>query len=179
MWHYDLRNGFHLFCTYCVKQCRWSEGANAVIKMAREPWVPEPWHRLQIIQLWDYCNICMAMFSVRPSTSCRKATSTFCWRRSRWRRKWGASGRWSVAPSRAKRSFHTLTDNCPDVMAVSYKLLGLFFCLQCNYTYFKPADRCVEQNHDLRWHDALKRFFKCSCGQRAIALDRLPNKHCR
>lgn len=55
----------------------------------------------------------------------------------------------------------------------------LCFCLQCNYTYFKPADRCVEQNHHLRWHDATKRFFKCPCGQRAIALDRLPNKHCR
>ncbi|XP_029317997.1 protein MCM10 homolog isoform X2 [Cottoperca gobio] len=51
-------------------------------------------------------------------------------------------------------------------------------CKKCGYTYFKPADRCVEENHDLRWHDATKRFFKCPCGQRAIALDRLPNKHC-
>ncbi|XP_026182070.1 protein MCM10 homolog isoform X2 [Mastacembelus armatus] len=51
-------------------------------------------------------------------------------------------------------------------------------CKKCNYTYFKPADRCVEENHDLRWHDAMKRFFKCPCGQRAIALDRLPHKHC-
>uniref|UniRef100_A0A3Q3WFD9 Protein MCM10 homolog n=1 Tax=Mola mola TaxID=94237 RepID=A0A3Q3WFD9_MOLML len=51
-------------------------------------------------------------------------------------------------------------------------------CKKCSYTYFKPADRCVEQNHVLRWHDAIKRFFKCPCGQRAIALDRLPNKHC-
>ncbi|XP_076578381.1 protein MCM10 homolog [Chaetodon auriga] len=51
-------------------------------------------------------------------------------------------------------------------------------CRKCCYTYFKPADRCVEQNHDLRWHDAVKRFFKCPCGQRAIALDRLPHKHC-
>ncbi|XP_041819824.1 protein MCM10 homolog [Chelmon rostratus] len=51
-------------------------------------------------------------------------------------------------------------------------------CRKCRYTYFKPADRCVEQNHDLQWHDAVKRFFKCPCGQRAIALDRLPNKHC-
>ncbi|XP_042367369.1 protein MCM10 homolog isoform X2 [Plectropomus leopardus] len=51
-------------------------------------------------------------------------------------------------------------------------------CKKCNYTYFKPADRCVEEKHDLRWHDAMKRFFKCPCGQRAIALDRLPNKHC-
>ncbi|XP_067345729.1 protein MCM10 homolog isoform X2 [Channa argus] len=51
-------------------------------------------------------------------------------------------------------------------------------CKKCSYTYFKPADRCVEENHDLRWHDAIKRFFKCPCGQRAIALDRLPHKHC-
>ncbi|XP_034529763.1 protein MCM10 homolog [Notolabrus celidotus] len=51
-------------------------------------------------------------------------------------------------------------------------------CKKCKYTYFKPADRCKEQNHDLYWHDAMKRFFKCPCGQRAIALDRLPNKHC-
>uniref|UniRef100_A0A3B4UPG8 Protein MCM10 homolog n=1 Tax=Seriola dumerili TaxID=41447 RepID=A0A3B4UPG8_SERDU len=51
-------------------------------------------------------------------------------------------------------------------------------CRKCSYTYFKPADRCVEENHDLRWHDSVKRFFKCPCGQRAIALDRLPHKHC-
>lgn len=51
-------------------------------------------------------------------------------------------------------------------------------CKKCSYTYFKPADRCKEQNHDLHWHDAVKRFFKCPCGQRAIALDRLPHKHC-
>ncbi|XP_053718940.1 protein MCM10 homolog [Synchiropus splendidus] len=51
-------------------------------------------------------------------------------------------------------------------------------CKKCSYTYFKPADRCVHENHDLRWHDAVKRFFKCPCGQRAIALDRLPHKHC-
>ncbi|KAM4569568.1 protein MCM10 homolog isoform 1-T2 [Odontesthes bonariensis] len=51
-------------------------------------------------------------------------------------------------------------------------------CKKCNYTYFKPADRCVAENHELRWHDATKRFFRCACGQRAIALDRLPHQHC-
>ncbi|RVE56282.1 hypothetical protein OJAV_G00219810 [Oryzias javanicus] len=51
-------------------------------------------------------------------------------------------------------------------------------CKKCSYTYFKPADRCVQESHALRWHDALKRFFRCPCGQRAIALDRLPHKHC-
>ncbi|KAG7215877.1 hypothetical protein INR49_021858 [Caranx melampygus] len=28
-------------------------------------------------------------------------------------------------------------------------------CRKCSYTYFKPADRCVDENHDLRWHDAV------------------------
>nr|XP_023673530.1 protein MCM10 homolog [Paramormyrops kingsleyae]XP_023673531.1 protein MCM10 homolog [Paramormyrops kingsleyae]XP_023673532.1 protein MCM10 homolog [Paramormyrops kingsleyae] len=51
-------------------------------------------------------------------------------------------------------------------------------CKTCKYTYFKPLDRCVEDKHEYHWHDALKRFFKCPCGQRAIALDRMPHKHC-
>ncbi|XP_024912963.1 protein MCM10 homolog [Cynoglossus semilaevis] len=51
-------------------------------------------------------------------------------------------------------------------------------CKNCNYTFFKPADRCVEENHQLHWLDAVKRFFRCPCGQRAIALDRLPHQHC-
>ncbi|XP_076006455.1 protein MCM10 homolog [Genypterus blacodes] len=51
-------------------------------------------------------------------------------------------------------------------------------CRKCCYTYFKPADRCVTEKHDMRWHEAKKRFFKCPCGQRSIALDRLPHKHC-
>ncbi|XP_036376409.1 protein MCM10 homolog [Megalops cyprinoides] len=51
-------------------------------------------------------------------------------------------------------------------------------CKTCKYTYFKPLDRCVEEKHDYHWHDALKRFFRCQCGQRAISLDRLPHKHC-
>lgn len=65
------------------------------------------------------------------------------------------------------------------VFKLTLVLSPTFSCFQCSYTYFKPADRCVEENHDLRWHDAMKRFFKCACGQRAIALDRLPHKHCR
>ncbi|XP_036800559.1 uncharacterized protein LOC110490755 isoform X2 [Oncorhynchus mykiss] len=50
--------------------------------------------------------------------------------------------------------------------------------LMCKYTYFKPADRCVEEKHELQWLDATKCFFKGPCGQRAITLDRLPHKHC-
>ncbi|XP_067173226.1 protein MCM10 homolog isoform X2 [Apteryx mantelli] len=51
-------------------------------------------------------------------------------------------------------------------------------CKTCNYTYFKPLEMCVQENHDYHWHDGLKRFFKCPCGNRAISLDRLPKKPC-
>ncbi|KFZ48883.1 Protein MCM10, partial [Antrostomus carolinensis] len=51
-------------------------------------------------------------------------------------------------------------------------------CKTCNYTYFKPLETCVQDNHDYHWHDAIKRFFKCSCGNRAISLNRLPTKPC-
>ncbi|KFV56206.1 Protein MCM10, partial [Gavia stellata] len=51
-------------------------------------------------------------------------------------------------------------------------------CKTCNYTYFKPLETCVQDNHDYHWHDAIKRFFKCPCGSRAISLDRLPKKPC-
>uniref|UniRef100_A0A8C0C093 Protein MCM10 homolog n=1 Tax=Buteo japonicus TaxID=224669 RepID=A0A8C0C093_9AVES len=51
-------------------------------------------------------------------------------------------------------------------------------CKTCNYTFFKPLETCVQDNHDYQWHDAIKRFFKCPCGNRAISLDRLPKKPC-
>ncbi|XP_066448135.1 protein MCM10 homolog isoform X2 [Eleutherodactylus coqui] len=51
-------------------------------------------------------------------------------------------------------------------------------CKTCKYTYYKPLDTCVSENHDFQWHDAIKRFFKCPCGNRTIALDRLPKKPC-
>ncbi|XP_068024334.1 protein MCM10 homolog isoform X2 [Melanerpes formicivorus] len=51
-------------------------------------------------------------------------------------------------------------------------------CKTCNYTYFKPLETCVQDNHDYHWHEAIKRFFKCPCGNRAISLDRLPKKPC-
>ncbi|XP_053429208.1 protein MCM10 homolog isoform X2 [Nycticebus coucang] len=51
-------------------------------------------------------------------------------------------------------------------------------CRTCNYTHFKPLETCVAEQHDLHWHDGVKRFFKCPCGNRSISLDRLPNKHC-
>ncbi|XP_048011859.1 protein MCM10 homolog [Megalobrama amblycephala] len=51
-------------------------------------------------------------------------------------------------------------------------------CKTCKYTHFKPADRCVEEKHDYHWHDAVKRFFKCPCGQRKICLGRMPHGAC-
>ncbi|KAM9634319.1 protein MCM10 homolog isoform 3-T3 [Morphnus guianensis] len=51
-------------------------------------------------------------------------------------------------------------------------------CKTCNYTFFKPLETCVQDNHDYQWHDAIKRFFKCPCGNRATSLDRLPKKPC-
>lgn len=51
--------------------------------------------------------------------------------------------------------------------------------VQCAYTHFKPLETCVSEQHDYHWHDGVKRFFKCPCGNRTISLDRLPQKHCR
>ncbi|KAL1785241.1 MCM10-like [Sigmodon hispidus] len=51
-------------------------------------------------------------------------------------------------------------------------------CKTCNYTHFKPLETCISEQHNLHWHDGVKRFFKCPCGNRTISLDRLPNKHC-
>lgn len=52
-------------------------------------------------------------------------------------------------------------------------------CRTCTYTHFKPLETCVSEQHNLHWHDGVKRFFKCPCGNRTISLDKLPNKHCR
>uniref|UniRef100_A0A8C8RVU9 Protein MCM10 homolog n=1 Tax=Pelusios castaneus TaxID=367368 RepID=A0A8C8RVU9_9SAUR len=51
-------------------------------------------------------------------------------------------------------------------------------CKTCKYTYFKLLETCVKENHEYHWHDGVKRFFKCPCGNRAISLDRLPKKPC-
>ncbi|XP_012586729.1 PREDICTED: protein MCM10 homolog [Condylura cristata] len=51
-------------------------------------------------------------------------------------------------------------------------------CKTCAYTHFKPLETCVSEQHDYHWHDGVKRFFKCPCGNRSISLDRLPKKHC-
>ncbi|XP_070284459.1 protein MCM10 homolog isoform X2 [Myotis yumanensis] len=51
-------------------------------------------------------------------------------------------------------------------------------CKMCAYTHFKPLETCISEQHDYHWHDGIKRFFKCPCGNRCISLDRLPKKHC-
>ncbi|XP_006150064.1 protein MCM10 homolog [Tupaia chinensis] len=51
-------------------------------------------------------------------------------------------------------------------------------CKTCAYTHFKLLETCVSEQHSYHWHDGLKRFFKCPCGNRSISLDRLPKKHC-
>ncbi|KAM4678021.1 protein MCM10 homolog [Discoglossus pictus] len=51
-------------------------------------------------------------------------------------------------------------------------------CKACKYTHYKPLETCVQENHEFHWHDALKRFFKCTCGNRTVSLHRLPKKSC-
>ncbi|XP_058388416.1 protein MCM10 homolog [Diceros bicornis minor] len=51
-------------------------------------------------------------------------------------------------------------------------------CKTCAYTHFMPLETCISEQHDYHWHDGVKRFFKCPCGNRSISLDRLPQKHC-
>ncbi|XP_038273857.1 protein MCM10 homolog [Dermochelys coriacea] len=51
-------------------------------------------------------------------------------------------------------------------------------CKTCKYTYFKLRETCVKENHEYHWHDGVKRFFKCPCGNRALSLDKLPKKTC-
>ncbi|KAM5286488.1 LOW QUALITY PROTEIN: protein MCM10 homolog [Hipposideros larvatus] len=51
-------------------------------------------------------------------------------------------------------------------------------CRKCAYTHFKLLETCVQEQHNYYWHDGIKRFFKCPCGNRCISLDRLPKKHC-
>ncbi|XP_055003411.1 protein MCM10 homolog [Sorex araneus] len=51
-------------------------------------------------------------------------------------------------------------------------------CRTCAYTHFQPRETCVSEQHDLRWHEAVKSFFRCPCGNRTISLDRLPRTHC-
>jgi len=52
--------------------------------------------------------------------------------------------------------------------------------VQCKYTAEKRSDRCVSEGHNVKVHNALKRFFKCKdCGQRTTSLNKLPKAACR
>lgn len=56
----------------------------------------------------------------------------------------------------------------------------LFSFSQCKYTWFGPSTLCKANNHELKWHNAVQRFFKCQgCGIRSISFFRYPTKHCR
>ncbi|XP_035911125.1 protein MCM10 homolog [Anopheles stephensi] len=53
-------------------------------------------------------------------------------------------------------------------------------CAQCKYIAFSAADRCKADGHQLRVHDAEKRFFRCAdCGNRTVSLFRIPKVSCK
>ncbi|XP_053676228.1 protein MCM10 homolog [Anopheles nili] len=53
-------------------------------------------------------------------------------------------------------------------------------CVQCKYIAFSAADRCKQEGHSLRVHDAEKRFFRCGdCGNRTVSLFRIPKVSCK
>ncbi|XP_052893061.1 protein MCM10 homolog [Anopheles moucheti] len=53
-------------------------------------------------------------------------------------------------------------------------------CIQCKYIAFSAADRCKTEGHQLRVHDAEKRFFRCAdCGNRTVSLFRIPKVSCK
>uniref|UniRef100_A0A182P6F7 Protein MCM10 homolog n=1 Tax=Anopheles epiroticus TaxID=199890 RepID=A0A182P6F7_9DIPT len=53
-------------------------------------------------------------------------------------------------------------------------------CKQCKYIAFSAADRCKTEGHQLKVHDAEKRFFRCGdCGNRTVSLFRIPKVSCK
>ncbi|XP_050077023.1 protein MCM10 homolog [Anopheles maculipalpis] len=53
-------------------------------------------------------------------------------------------------------------------------------CTQCKYIAFSAADRCKAEGHQLRVHEAEKRFFRCAdCGNRTVSLFRIPKVSCK
>lgn len=52
--------------------------------------------------------------------------------------------------------------------------------LQCKYTADTAAERCKKENHPLKCHKALKRFFECKdCKCRTIGFSKFPKMACR
>ncbi|XP_067143547.1 protein MCM10 homolog [Centruroides vittatus] len=53
-------------------------------------------------------------------------------------------------------------------------------CKTCMYTSYQPSERCKTENHPLKRHKAIKRFFRCmDCNHRTFAFTKLPKKSCR
>lgn len=53
-------------------------------------------------------------------------------------------------------------------------------CKRCNYTAHQASDLCKKENHALRHHKAMKRFFRCKdCSQRTATFCKVPAYSCR
>uniref|UniRef100_T1IJL1 Protein MCM10 homolog n=1 Tax=Strigamia maritima TaxID=126957 RepID=T1IJL1_STRMM len=52
-------------------------------------------------------------------------------------------------------------------------------CKQCNYTAFSASELCKSENHPLKFHSAMKRFFSCkSCKRRIVSINKFPTAPC-
>lgn len=55
----------------------------------------------------------------------------------------------------------------------------LKIAFECDYTSIHQSTFCKLQQHDVKWHQADKRFFKCKdCQRRTTSYERLPTKPC-
>lgn len=53
-------------------------------------------------------------------------------------------------------------------------------CIECDYTFWGPHEKCKERRHHLNWSSAKKRFFECShCKCRTTTWKTYPTKACR
>ncbi|XP_037519774.1 protein MCM10 homolog isoform X1 [Rhipicephalus sanguineus] len=53
-------------------------------------------------------------------------------------------------------------------------------CRKCNYTAQQASDLCKKENHALKHHKAMKRFFRCKdCSHRTVTFARVPAHSCR
>lgn len=53
-------------------------------------------------------------------------------------------------------------------------------CAICSYTYFSQSEFCRNKKHEVKWHTAVQRYFKCKvCNKRTFTLNKLcPNNSC-
>ncbi|XP_054712886.1 protein MCM10 homolog [Uloborus diversus] len=68
-----------------------------------------------------------------------------------------------------------------DKMASTMEIVcDVVSCKQCKYTADHAVDRCKAENHPLKCHKAIKRFFRCKdCSRRTFCYTKLPTKPCR